>query len=186
MYELLLEGSEGEMAADVEAIEELSRQVDEVLAKVVKVLNRDTVTVAERASAPPRRQNPEEVQVKPNEALKPFKLTKEHTPVEMASWVRKFRAYFTSSNFSACTDLHFRSVIDVNLECRIADRVTPSTTVFSNHSDISSCISILEEEFETKYPLAMRQVDLFKCQQACCADKICMWLEREDQQGQLF
>ena len=82
----------------------------------------------------------------PNEALKLFRLTKEHTQVEMMSWVRKFKAYFSSSNFSAWAiaeqQAYFRSVIDVNLETRIADRVLSDTPVFSDRENVVSCISI--------------------------------------------
>ena len=168
MYELLFESREGEMSEDVEALDRMSKQVDEVLAKLATLLNTGTIQGAERAAVtPPRR---EETQTKPNEALKPFKLTKDHSPVEMASWVKKFKAYFTTSHFAVCSvaeqQAYFRSVIDVNLESRIADRVLPSTPVFSEHENISSCISILEEEFEARYPLAMRLVDLFNCRQS--------------------
>ena len=168
MYDLLFESGEGDMKSDVTALDNLSTQVDETLAKVAEILNRDATPAApERTADPPKR---EEARIRPNDALKPFTLTKEHSPVEMANWVKQFKAYFTTSNFAACAvaeqQAYFRSVIDANLESRIADRVLPSTPVFSENANISSCVSILEEEFEAKYPLAMRRVDLFNCRQS--------------------
>ena len=107
---------------------------------------------------------------KPNEVLKPFKLMKDHTPVKLASWTEKFHVYFSSSNFSTCTNTehqsYFKSVIDVSLETRIKDRILLETPVFSDRANISSCMSILEEEFDSRYPIFSRRCTLFNKRQA--------------------
>ena len=139
------------------------------MAAIGKVLGQGA-NGAMRASASPNITTQRGTKAKPNEVLKPLKLTKDHTPVELASWTETFHAYFSSSNFSTCTNTdhqeYFKSFIDVSLETRIKDRILPETPVFSDRANISSCMSILEEEFDSCYPIFSRRYTLFNKRQA--------------------
>lgn len=62
-----------------------------------------------------------------NDALKPFVVTRDHTPVEMRSWVTKFKAFYSSSCLERCSvpeqHAYFRICVDAQLEARIRDLV---------------------------------------------------------------
>ena len=40
---------------------------------------------------------------KPNDALKPFTLTRDHSPVEFTQWLDQYEAYYTSSKMALAT-----------------------------------------------------------------------------------
>ena len=172
MYELLFEDAEG-AKEDVLALDAMTNTVDGILAKIASALDVAEAGVAGAASAAESAQAGapchSESRPKPNEALKPFQLTKDHSPVELASWIQKFKANYSSSLFAKCLiakqQAYFRNVIDVNLEARIAERILPDTPVLSERANMISCIAILEEEFAFKYPLFAWRVALFNQEQ---------------------
>jgi hypothetical protein len=57
---------------------------------------------------------------------------------------------------------YFYVCIDIDLEGRIKPRISPTTPIFGE----DSCVSLLEEEFNSKYPLFARRLDFFKYTQA--------------------
>ena len=96
--------------------------------------------------------------VKINDALKPFTLKRDHDPMDLDSWKRGFKVYYSSSKmenarleeqqayFTACLDKKLK--IDINL------KIVNTTPILGNES----CMSILEEEFRRMYPLFSRRV----------------------------
>ena len=173
LYDTLFETlatSEEDATEDMNALDALTGRVDDTMAEIAQALNRvNGCPRSEPQAASSAAQGRQQARAKPNEALRPFKLTKDHTPVELASWIAKFKAYFSNSNFAVCTvaeqQAYFKNVIDVNLETRIADRVMQDTPVFSDRANIPSCMSILEEEFDSRYPLFTRRFNLFNHKQ---------------------
>jgi hypothetical protein len=117
---------------------------------------------------PPVPQPAAAVAVRPrvNDALKPDKLTRDFNPTEFRSWVRKFRAFYTTSHLERCTieeqQCYFYAYIDVHLETKLKTVIRVTTPIFG---DTDSCISALTEEFLLKYPLFSRRLDFFRCQQ---------------------
>ena len=79
MYELLFESGEGDPEGDVAALDELSARVDDVMATVAKALGRTSMTTGATAATAPESNTRQGARAKPNEALKPFKLSKDHT-----------------------------------------------------------------------------------------------------------
>eukprot|EP00095_Tigriopus_kingsejongensis_P001396 maker-scaffold205_size259573-snap-gene-1.45 protein:Tk01396 transcript:maker-scaffold205_size259573-snap-gene-1.45-mRNA-1 annotation:"hypothetical protein DAPPUDRAFT_304267" len=105
-------------------------------------------------------------QYKPNQALKPFTLNRDHTPVEMRAWVNKFKAYYSSSHMDKLSipeqHAYFTICIDDYLVTRLRDQMLPSTTIYGD----DGCISLLEEEFLQSYPMFARRLDFFRYSQA--------------------
>ena len=93
-------------------------------------------------------------QAKIVEVLKLAVLTKDFNPVEFRSWKTKFRSYYYASRLDllALEDQQamWRICVDPNMETRIADNITPTTTIFGQ----DSCMQLLTEDFDSKYPLA--------------------------------
>ena len=99
------------------------------------------------------------------EGLKPPILTKDFTPVEYKSWVRKFRSYFNTGRVDRLQVEDQQSVwricVDPHIEERIADQMTDTTPVFG----VGGVMDMLDEDFQTKYPLTTRRADYFRLQQ---------------------
>lgn len=100
--------------------------------------------------------------VKANNTLKPFVLSLDHTPVELRNWVRKFKAFFSTSMFNKSSpeeqQAYVRQFLDPDLDLRIATKVTPMTPVFGDDGIIAE----IEEVFTMKYPLMTRRLDYFR------------------------
>ena len=88
--------------------------------------------------------------------------------VEIKSWMRKFKAWYSSSSMELATlqeqQAYFRRVIDVNLENKLSPSIQEDTPIFGSESQVS-CMQLLEEEFLLQYPLLTRRVDFFESQQ---------------------
>ena len=93
--------------------------------------------------------------VKPNWSLEPDKLSRDHNMVEMKSWMRKFKAWYSSSSMELATlqekQAYFKRVIDVNLENKLSPSIQEDTPIFGSESQVS-CMQLLEEEFLLQYP----------------------------------
>ena len=170
MYELLFEESEAVQQEDTDALDQLTNRVDETLAWVAEAFNKSDRSVAARPPTMPKGMSQREMPGRsPTRPWSQFKLTQDHNPVELANWILQFKAYYTSSRLKQCPvaeqQAYFRNVIDVKLEARITDKILPDTPVVSDRANVISCISILEEEFDLKYPLFARKATLFNLKQ---------------------
>ena len=105
---------------------------------------------------------------KANNALRPKVLIREMTPVEFASWITRFDAYYASSNMSNCTlpeqQAYFKACIDTYLEARIQDRISPATPILKTDGTVS-CLDLLASEFLLLHPIFARRLDFFQAKQ---------------------
>lgn len=108
--------------------------------------------------------------LKTNDALKPFKLTKDHTPVEMRQWTLQFKAFYSTSRLDtlAITDqqAYLRICMDPQLYERFQGKIGANTPLFSDDDDEDTCIGFLEEEFALQYPLFTRRLEFFRSSQS--------------------
>ena len=92
---------------------------DKIRAALNAASNRPGASVRDRPTSVGK-----DPKVKPNKALEPHKLTRDHTTVEMRSWSKKFKAWYSSSNMQQASipeqQAYFRMVIDVHLENKLA------------------------------------------------------------------
>lgn len=125
------------------------------------------------AAQPPLQQPPAAGQhgrIKTNDALKPFRLTKEHTPVEMRQWTLQFKAFYSTSQLETLAlpdqQAYLRICMDPLLYERFQAKIGATTQLFSDDPDEDSCIKFLEEEFSLQYPLFTRRLEFFRASQS--------------------
>lgn len=108
--------------------------------------------------------------MKPNEALRPEKLTKDFTPAEFRAWKDRFHAYFTTSGMSTCSiseqQAYFRNCLDPSLEVRIQHKLRPEMPPYSADTDVQSCVDILDAEFMLIWPKFVRRYEFFSSSQS--------------------
>ena len=108
--------------------------------------------------------------VKPMTSLKPKVITRDATPVELTSWIKKFTAFFVGSQFAEATIIeqqaHFRASLDSYLVNKVDIKIKPATPVLVDPTGVDkSCIDILKEEFLVLRPLFSRRLDYFNYRQ---------------------
>ena len=110
--------------------------------------------------------------------LKPYVLTKDHTPSELNDWATRFKAFFNASNMAklqiAEQQAYFFACIDSGLSNLIKNSITTEKTpIFApevrddpnvDHND--NCMGYLEAEFTQRYPLVSRRYQYFKYYQS--------------------
>ena len=117
---------------------------------------------------------------KPNNALKPQKLTRDNTPVEFSVWISAYYAYYTTSHMHLCSIVeqhaYFKACLEPSLIARIQHYLTSTTPVFPkayrgngpilpSADRIVSAMEILQKEFLFQYPVFTRRLDFFKSSQ---------------------
>jgi hypothetical protein len=105
---------------------------------------------------------------KPNEVLKPDKLTGDHSPVDFKCWKGRFDVYYTSSVMAAAStreqQAYLFACVDVDLDKKIRPYVLPNTPVYSTPTE-RGCMEMLEEEFLDIHPILLRRINFLKeCQ----------------------
>ena len=103
---------------------------------------------------------------KPNDSLRPFKLTVEHNPVEFRMWLKQFKAFYTTSGLKdrpiVEQQAYIQACLDPKLDQRIQDSIDMDTPIFEENS----YVSFLEQDLLVRYPLFTRRLEFFKCTQA--------------------
>ena len=104
---------------------------------------------------------------KPNDALKPFTLMADHSPVEMDEWIERFRAYHSTSRMDLCSAVdqqaYLRSCLDPALYNRIKDKMDDNMPVFVPiGSPQEHCMRLIRQEFREHFPLITRRVAFFR------------------------
>lgn len=105
---------------------------------------------------------------KPNEALRPSLLLRQHTPVELKVWIQKFEAFFVASRLRLAPiqeqQAYFRACVEESLLARFNDRIQANTAVLPNPNmpGEENCIQFLKEEFRDQHPLVSRRYNFFK------------------------
>lgn len=103
------------------------------------------------------------------DSMKPEKISKACSPLEMEHWKKQFKAFFTSSHLELRPlheqQQHFCSAIDSNLLAIMETRIRDNTNIFTNDEDEVTCFKIMEEEFLTMYPLDTRRLEFLSLKQ---------------------
>ena len=98
-----------------------------------------------------------------NDGLRPETLTHEMTPEELRAWIRMWQSFYATGNLRRLRiedqQAWFLRCLDKFLAGRLSSRLKPDTPIFSDPEafDDLSCISILEDEFRRRYPIAARR-----------------------------
>ena len=104
--------------------------------------------------------------VKIQSALKPDKLTRENSPVELRSWIRKFRAFYSMSKLEKASvpnqQAFLFQCIDLELETHLRQEIDDRTPIFGQ----DGCMDIIERRFMLSYPLFSRRLAFFRYEQA--------------------
>ena len=101
------------------------------------------------------------------DTLKPFLLTKDHTPREFLRWGREFRAFYSASRLGQLDVIgqqaFFRRFVEAGLLSVLETSISASTPIFDdpNQPGTASCFSLLEEEYRQRYPVVSRRVAFF-------------------------
>jgi hypothetical protein len=102
--------------------------------------------------------------------LKPFTLSREHTPTELTDWLDRFRDFYNASNLGA-NDIpgqqsYFKLFIKPNLYMQIRPKITAGTAIYATNGNPDvCCMDLLKDEFLIHYPLTVRHLDFFKLAQ---------------------
>jgi hypothetical protein len=96
--------------------------------------------------------------------LKPFTLSREHTPTELTNWLDRFRDFYNASNLGV-KDIpgqqsYFKLFIKPNLYMQIRPKITAGTAIYATDENPDPCcIDLLKDEFLIHYPLTVRRLD---------------------------
>ena len=101
-----------------------------------------------------------------NKSLKPFTLLTTHNPTEFKGWGRQFRGYYRSSNMELLEipdqQLYLQSCIKPQIFSKISGRITDTTEIFG----VGSCMELLMDDFQERWPLFNRRMAFFTYEQA--------------------
>ena len=162
----------------------------EILNQIAAAIQRGAQRQPSRNSASSQTSDQVRPRVKANDALKPFILTRDHTPVEMRTWLRKFKSYYSSSNmkFAPLADqqAYFRNCIDSYLDTRINGTVREDTPIYREGDDTIeiTCEEIIVNEFAARFPILTRRYLFFKSEQESnqlCSDWVASLRALEDE-----
>jgi hypothetical protein len=168
-FQRIIEAEDDEQAAQSWMDEQaaLNKRADDACAALAGLLADksppDVAAAAGAAAAPvhgPR--------CKPNEVLKPDKLTGDHSPVDFKCWKGRFDVYYTSSIMAAAStreqQAYLFACVDVDLDKKIRPYVLPNTPVYSTPTE-RGCMEMLEDEFLDIHPILLRRINFLKeCQ----------------------
>lgn len=107
--------------------------------------------------------------IKTYDALKPFTLTRDHTPAELRNWILQFKAFYSTSQMDQLNiedqQAFLRICVEPLLYERFRFKIGAATPVFDANPAVDSCIRFLEDEFSLQYPLFLRRLDFFRASQ---------------------
>ena len=93
-------------------------------------------------------------------------LTRDHSPVEMRTWVAAFKAYFVSSCMDKCSRLeqhaYVKSCLGPFLIVRLQNKIMGDTPIFGENSYMSA----IENEFLLRHPIFTRRLGFFRSAQS--------------------
>ena len=98
-------------------------------------------------------------QIKVQDSLRPFLLTKEHKPRELYSWQKQFRSFYSVSKLNELDTIgqqsFFFRFIDPSITSVLESKISTTTPIFDDplRPGSDSCFSLLEADFMMKYPL---------------------------------
>lgn len=109
---------------------------------------------------------------KPNSTLKPFRLTKEHKPVDLTAWKTSYRWYYNTSGMAKHhlgeQQGYFYNCLDPYLTSRLESKVKEDTPIFHllttdqvTMDANPSCFALLTQEFLIVHPLNSRRFQYY-------------------------
>jgi hypothetical protein len=170
-FQRIIEAEDDEQAAQswVDEQAALNKRADDACAALAGLLATksppDVGPAAAAAGAAAAHGTP---RCKPNEVLKPDKLTGDHSPVDFKCWKGRFDVYYTSSVMAAAStreqQAYLFACVDVDLDKKIRPYVLPNTPVYSTPTE-RGCMEMLEDEFLDIHPILLRRINFLKeCQ----------------------
>jgi hypothetical protein len=101
---------------------------------------------------------------KPNDALRPDKLTSDHSPADYTIWKENFHDYYTSSNMDVATASEQRSYlfscVNLALQKRLRGLVQRNTPIYDTATE-RGCMSFIDDEFMDIHPVVARRLAFF-------------------------
>ena len=98
-----------------------------------------------------------------NDTLKPSVLSLENKPIELRQWVREIKTFFMSNQLDKVSQEeqigYCRKFLAPELEVLVSAKVDDHTTF---DGDNNSILSIVQEEFNIRYPLFERRLEYFQ------------------------
>ena len=110
-------------------------------------------------------------QVRVQDSLKPFVLTKEHSPLEFNQWASMFRAFYHSSHLERLENIgqiaFFKRFLGPSLTAILETKIDVTSPVFDDETrpGVESCFKILENEFLLNHPIQARRFQFFSLKQ---------------------
>ena len=103
-----------------------------------------------------------------NEVLKPFVLTKDHTPVELRLWLEKLDTYCTASQMSqkphAEQIAYLSQCLSPYIYEKIRGAITPALPLHAE-DNAPSVVGLIKDEVASRYPLFTRRMEFFRSTQ---------------------
>jgi len=106
--------------------------------------------------------------VKVADGLKPKQLSRDSTPVEVRIWIKRFKAYFRSSQMDnmllSVQQEYFEACLEDVLVERLSDKYNETTPMLNDNvpPGTVTCIGLVLEEFLVLHPLYTRRLDFFR------------------------
>lgn len=99
---------------------------------------------------------------KPNDTLKPFKLSMDSTPEALKEWVFQFRSFYSTSHLDTLNledqRTYFKICMNPDVYARIKDQIQSNTQIFGENG----CIDLLEADYLRRYPLFKRRLNFHR------------------------
>jgi hypothetical protein len=106
---------------------------------------------------------------KPNDALRPDKLTTDFSPADYTIWKENFHDYYTSSSMDVATASEQRSYlfscVSLTLQKRLRSLVQRNTPIYDTVTE-KGCMTYIDEEFMDIHPVVARRLAFFNATQA--------------------
>jgi uncharacterized coiled-coil protein SlyX len=158
--DVLVQAQYDKVADHQAEVEDLEKQLAVLYTTFVKTQN-ERANQQQAPAAPPRSA------VKPVSDLKPTQLAADATTADLKQWKRQFLAYFSASNMAAAKTSDQQAYLEACLDRDLAKamtRLTTGTTPVTGEAG-NSCLAILEEIFDRRYPLLLRRRQYFNMTQ---------------------
>lgn len=148
-----------------EDLDTLAQNLSNVRARAVRVL--------QRAAGPAPRQEDGQQEgaggrrLRPVEALKPFELLLDDSPVRFRIWRQQIEAYFGASNLDLATVAQQQAFFFRSVSAELAAQVRPDVgNDTPAMGDANSCMAALIDLFDVQYPLLQRRNAWFTAKRA--------------------
>ena len=102
---------------------------------------------------------------KPNLSLKPETLQQDHTPIELKHWIKKFLAFYRTSQLEKLTVTDQRAYLNSCLDATVSQvleaRAPEALEIYNDDLTAETCLSKLQDMWLDRYPLFQRRHAFF-------------------------